>query len=78
MSMQNPLNDTIYHGCGTTKTCFGLPTNCVVDQSCDAVVTAAFVNNRVQFELEASVGMLENGKPFRNLSGCINVECTFR
>ncbi|KAJ6643374.1 putative ferric-chelate reductase 1 like, partial [Pseudolycoriella hygida] len=45
----------VYDGCGTEKTCFGFPDNCLEEQSCRAVVTAAFVNEKYVFELQSSV-----------------------
>lgn len=48
--------DPIYDGCGITKTCFGLPSDCVEQQSCEAVVTAVAIDNRYQFELQSDVG----------------------
>lgn len=48
--------DSIYDGCGTTKTCVGMPIGCELDESCRAIVTVAIVNDRYEFEMESGVG----------------------
>lgn len=46
--------DPIYEGCGTTKTCFGFPVNCVATQSCNAVTAVIVQGERYQFEMKTS------------------------
>ncbi|XP_015126559.1 putative ferric-chelate reductase 1 homolog [Diachasma alloeum] len=58
----------IYTGCGTTKSCFGVPSNCVDSQDCKAVVTVSVQGERYIFELQGeggkyvAVGLSEDAK----------------
>lgn len=47
---ENPTEDPIYDGCGTTKLCFGIPSNCVSTRNCDLLSTV--FNNGGNFEFE--------------------------
>lgn len=55
---QPRVTDLIYEGCGSAKTCFGIPANCVASRSCQAVVTAVGIGGRYQFEIESNAGMI--------------------
>lgn len=73
------LNNIIYEGCGSTKTCVGLPLNCEQSQICDAVATAQITDNRFIFELQstaAGVGYVALGLSRSPLMGdCSVMEC---
>ncbi|KAG4077096.1 hypothetical protein HA402_016083 [Bradysia odoriphaga] len=73
------LTNSIYEGCGSYKTCVGLPLNCEQEQSCNAVATARIVNNRFLFELQSSadeVGYVSLGLSGSPLMGnCSVMEC---
>lgn len=46
--------DPIYEGCGETKTCFGLPNNCVNNQNCAGMVTVEVRGEKFLFELKSN------------------------
>lgn len=45
--------DSMYEGCGTTKTCFGFPSNCVASQSCDALTAVTVEGEKYYFEMKS-------------------------
>lgn len=45
--------DPFYQGCGSTKTCFGIPDGCVGDQSCTAVSAVNVRGDIYEFELQS-------------------------
>uniref|UniRef100_A0A0C9QEG1 CG8399_2 protein n=1 Tax=Fopius arisanus TaxID=64838 RepID=A0A0C9QEG1_9HYME len=68
----------IYSGCGTTRTCFGAPNNCIDTQDCKAVVAISVRGERYIFELQGesakyiAVGLSEDDK----MGDDSVVECT--
>lgn len=49
-------SDPIYEGCGSVKTCFGLPDNCVNDQSCRIITAVTVKGDRFEFEVQSGFG----------------------
>ena len=48
----NSFNDNIYLGCGTSKGCYGYPSDCVSGQTCDFVATySKLENDDIKFEI---------------------------
>jgi hypothetical protein len=47
------MTDLIYEGCGSEKTCFGFPGDCVETKSCTAVVSCLVQGDRYEFEMKA-------------------------
>uniref|UniRef100_A0A1L8E3J5 Putative reeler domain protein n=1 Tax=Nyssomyia neivai TaxID=330878 RepID=A0A1L8E3J5_9DIPT len=45
--------DTIYDGCGATKSCFGIPDNCVKQRQCQAITTVTARGERFYFEVKS-------------------------
>ncbi|XP_059610036.1 putative ferric-chelate reductase 1 homolog isoform X2 [Phlebotomus argentipes] len=45
--------DTIYDGCGTTKSCFGFPDNCLSARQCQVITTVTARGERFYFELKS-------------------------
>lgn len=43
-----------YEGCGSTKTCFGYPNNCITSQNCEMFAGVFVENERFVFELFAT------------------------
>jgi hypothetical protein len=41
----------VYHGCGITKACFGIPAFCVPNRNCDMVSAVTYDNPGFTFEL---------------------------
>lgn len=54
---QQRINNFIYDECGITKTCFGIPDNCITTQSCEAIATTVVVGNNYNFELQSYDGI---------------------
>lgn len=45
--------DSFYDGCGSTKTCFGVPDGCVEKQNCNAVTSVSVQGNKYIFSMSA-------------------------
>ncbi|XP_037920288.1 putative ferric-chelate reductase 1 homolog isoform X2 [Hermetia illucens] len=56
MSSKPLQSDPIYEGCGSVKTCFGLPDNCVNDQSCRIITAVTVKGDRFEFEVQSGFG----------------------
>jgi hypothetical protein len=41
----------VYQGCGSTKTCFGIPSHCVPNRNCDMLSAVTYENPNFTFEL---------------------------
>lgn len=52
--LQSTQIDAIYEGCGTTKTCFGFPDNCVNSQTCQTISAVTVRGERYEFEIRSS------------------------
>lgn len=50
---ENFLNSHIYEGCGKTKSCFGVPENCVKSKSCLYLGTFYLENGKHNFEVKS-------------------------
>ena len=66
---QKPVPLQIYEGCGSTKTCFGMPADCVSTRSgCSAVVAYDFSGGKWRFNIVGktdgyiSVGLSDDGR----------------
>lgn len=46
-------SDPFYDGCGSTKTCFGLPDGCLTDKSCRSIVAITVRGSIYEFELKS-------------------------
>nr|CAD7574355.1 unnamed protein product [Timema californicum] len=61
-------DDPIYSGCGSTKSCFGAPDQCLDTKSCTAVTTVQVEGDRYTFEVKgrgagyAAVALSEDSK----------------
>ncbi|KAJ2944971.1 hypothetical protein O0L34_g1868 [Tuta absoluta] len=51
---QNTPKDIIYEGCGDTKLCFGVPTNCVPSGNCKAIVAVFVAGDEYTFEMQGT------------------------
>lgn len=49
-------NESIYDGCGTTKVCFGYPSNCYRRRDCELIGAVTYETQNFLFEL-LSMGM---------------------
>ena len=47
------MTDPIYDGCGSKKTCFGFPRDCVESKSCTAVMSCLVEGERYEFDMKA-------------------------
>lgn len=47
------ISNLIYEGCGSTKSCVGIPIDCITARTCQSVATAVMVGNRYFFELQS-------------------------
>lgn len=45
--------DSFYDGCGSTKTCFGVPDGCVGRQNCNAATAVSVQGNKYIFSMSA-------------------------
>jgi hypothetical protein len=52
-SKASVVTDPIYDGCGSKKTCFGFPSDCVETKSCTAVVSCLVEGERYEFDMQA-------------------------
>lgn len=50
----HPLN--VYSQCGSSKGCFGLPSNCVEKEGCEIILTFRTMNDTIRFELTGALG----------------------
>lgn len=48
--------DPIYVGCAETKSCFGIPSNCVDSQSCEAFMSVTPKVNSYVYEMRSPIG----------------------
>lgn len=46
-----------------------MPENCVAQQSCEAIVTAVFVNNSLEFELKSNASRFREENCFKTCTG---------
>ncbi|KAJ6636406.1 putative ferric-chelate reductase 1 like [Pseudolycoriella hygida] len=51
--------DSIYEGCGETKTCFGVPDSCVDRQNCQGMVTVQVLGEKFHFELKSNANNVQ-------------------
>lgn len=60
--------DPMYDGCGSVRSCFGAPADCVETRTCEAVVAVVVRGPRYEFEMKAkkaiyvAVGLSEDNK----------------
>lgn len=70
--------DPLYDGCGSVRSCFGVPSGCVETRSCEAAVAVTVRGQRYEFEMKArnavyvAVGLSDDAK----MGADSVVECT--
>lgn len=50
---QAKQRDSMYEGCGTTKTCFGFPSGCVDNGNCNAMTAVTVEGEKYSFEMKS-------------------------
>lgn len=50
---ENFLNSQLYEGCGETKSCFGVPENCVKSKNCEYLGTFSVQSGKYNFEVKS-------------------------